>query len=666
MVSPEPSEVSDEAGSEGAGTTGALDPVRSPADPWWIYAALAALTIAATVAYSWGIGHDGINVYYAGAVRSMASSWHDFVYGAFDRQGSISIDKLPGAFWLQVLSVKVFGFNESAMVLPEVVAGALTIPVLFRTVRRVAGARTALVAAVLFTFTPAALTEPRGNESDPWSLLLILLAVDAVLRAIAGPRRRERGLPGLRTTGGLRSLILAGVWFGLAFQTKMGEAWLPVPAVAVAYAIAGPKSFKNRALRLSAAAGVMIVVSFSWVTFVALTPAHDRPFTDGTTDNSPFSQIFGYNGFGRFAGGGTATYGLPSIAPPSPDASEYANDLVQFGHRTAIGSAASWNRLLTDDIGRCAGWLLPIALIAGVAILFVRRNEPRTDPLRAATIAFGLWLLTDTIVFSASGTLIPYYTTMLVPGIAVLCAIGLKTALTATPTRTARIATAAAIAAAVGWSAWLQSAGGALWSWAAVVLAAAAISALFIGRPQRTNRVLVAALAVTGAVVGPIAADAWLLHNGGGAWDAAYAAQGTTTHPDTDFFLTALPVYGASFHDGDGDLWKQMMANGRRNNALTAPNDAYVAVFSGSAASFQVTNGTDRVLVIGGYTGLLPKPSVDDIAALLRQNRIFTAIVPGPLDTRAADPRIQLIIHTCHPTAPLQQDDAQYIYICES
>lgn len=35
------------------------------------------------------------------AVRSMAASWHNLLFGAFDPAGTLSVDKLPLAFWPQ-------------------------------------------------------------------------------------------------------------------------------------------------------------------------------------------------------------------------------------------------------------------------------------------------------------------------------------------------------------------------------------------------------------------------------------------------------------------------------------------------------------------------------------------------------------------------------------
>lgn len=647
-------------------------PVPRPADPRWARLALLAVTVAAAAAYSWGLDHDALHMYYAGAVRSMAGSWHDFFYGAFDRQGSISVDKLPGAFWVQALSVRVFGYSEWAMVLPQVVAGTLTIPVLYRTVRRVAGPRTALTAAVVFAATPAALAAPRGNESDPLALLLILLAADAVMRAVLGVRERKRRFPGIRSmrsmrsTGGTRSLLLAGVWLGLAFQAKMGEAWLPAPAFATAYAIAGPGRLKARAARLLAAGGVLVAVSLSWITFIALTPASERPFVDGTTDNSPFSQVFGYNGFGRL-GGGQDVYGLPRIVPPSPESLVHLHELRQYSADTVAGTSPSWHRLLTGSIGPDIGWLLPAAFAAGIAVLVMSRGRTRVDPARAAVIAFGLWLATDTVLFSTARTLIPYYTAMLAPGIAVLCALGLRSMFAAAPVARARLAIAAGLVGAIGWSAWLQSYGGALWSWIAATIGGAAVALLFARRYRDRARLLISGLTLTAVLAGPLSASVWLLCNGGGAWDSPYAPQGTAAHFNPAFHASRsdLSMYGAYFHNGNGEAWRRTMAKGAATNAMSAADQSYIAVFSSAEASFYVANGTQRVLVIGGYTGLMTTPTVDEISALLDQNRIRYAVIPGPLDTRAADPRIQLITDRCRPRVTPQMDDNAHLHLCD-
>lgn len=73
--------------------------------------ALLLIAALAGLSYAWALGRDPLEYYYAAAVRSMSMSWHTFIFGAFDPAGAITLDKLPGAFWVQALAVRVFGFR---------------------------------------------------------------------------------------------------------------------------------------------------------------------------------------------------------------------------------------------------------------------------------------------------------------------------------------------------------------------------------------------------------------------------------------------------------------------------------------------------------------------------------------------------------------------------
>ena len=161
-----------------------------------------AVAALAALSYAWGIGNDMLETYYAAAVRSMSESWHNFFFASFDPWGTVSIDKLPGAFWVQALSVRVFGFHVWSVVLPQVVEGALTVLVMYRAVRRVAGAAAGLTAAVVLAATPVTILLNRGNISDSLLILLLVLAADATTKAMA--------------TGRLSSLLVAGVWVNQA------------------------------------------------------------------------------------------------------------------------------------------------------------------------------------------------------------------------------------------------------------------------------------------------------------------------------------------------------------------------------------------------------------------------------------------------------------------
>ena len=73
-------------------------PWRSPVgQPAWARPALLAVAAVAAVAYGWGMAGASVESFYGAAARSMSESWHDFIFGAFDPAGTVTVDKLPGA-----------------------------------------------------------------------------------------------------------------------------------------------------------------------------------------------------------------------------------------------------------------------------------------------------------------------------------------------------------------------------------------------------------------------------------------------------------------------------------------------------------------------------------------------------------------------------------------
>ena len=74
---------------------------------------LALITIGAAALRLILIGKVAPDPFYDAAVRSMGLSWHNFFFGAFEPGASVSIDKPPVDLWLQVASVKLFGFSST-------------------------------------------------------------------------------------------------------------------------------------------------------------------------------------------------------------------------------------------------------------------------------------------------------------------------------------------------------------------------------------------------------------------------------------------------------------------------------------------------------------------------------------------------------------------------
>ena len=328
----------------------------------------------------------------------MSQSWHDFLFGAFDPAGTITVDKLPGSMWVQALSARIFGFHEWAILAPSAVEGALTVLVLYHCVRRLGGPLAGLGAVVILAASPATVTLNRGNIPDSLMILLLVLAADATVSAILNDR--------------WLSAVLAAVYVALAFQAKMVEAWLVLPALGLAYLVAGRGSTVHRIGRLVAMGATVAVVSLSYMTFVALTPASQRPYADGSPNNSLYHQVFVYNGFNR-------------VGQASP------NQLLGQTLGTRLFSQAEpppvWNRLFAGSYGHDTGWLLLAALVALAWILVQRRRAPRTDLVRAGALLWGVWLVVLGVVFTVSTTMNSYYAGALSPAVASL--LGLAGAL---------------------------------------------------------------------------------------------------------------------------------------------------------------------------------------------------------------------------------------------
>ncbi len=94
----------------------------------------AVLTTAAALRL-WRLSQNGFgNEYYTAGVRSMSLSWHNFLYNSFDPVGFISVDKPPVALWIQVASVKIFGFHPLSVLGPQALEGVGAVALLYHLV----------------------------------------------------------------------------------------------------------------------------------------------------------------------------------------------------------------------------------------------------------------------------------------------------------------------------------------------------------------------------------------------------------------------------------------------------------------------------------------------------------------------------------------------------
>jgi 4-amino-4-deoxy-L-arabinose transferase-like glycosyltransferase len=385
----------------------------------------------AALLYAWNITRAGYAPLYAQAVRSMSQSWMAFLYGAADPKATITLDKLAGAFLPQALSARIFGYHAWSLALPQVVEGVISVLVMYRVVRRWAGVVPGLLASAIFALTPVAASMFGHSMEDGALTMCLVLAADAYQRAVLEAR--------------LRWLVLAGVWVGLGFQAKMLQAWLVLPALAIGYLLTAPITLRRRLGQLGLAGLVMLAVSLSWIALYTFTPAHDRPYISGSTDNSAVAMVFGYNGLSRFG------LRIPGAAPVRNGISTFSfgPHRVERGGGTGPGPASGtgtgqpaagsgtgerhvtepgtgWAKLLGGSFGAEIGWLYPLALLALAAGLLRGGRPWRRDPIRGGFVMWGVWLLSFGLVFSKM-SVIPHtaYLAALAPPLAALSAAGI-------------------------------------------------------------------------------------------------------------------------------------------------------------------------------------------------------------------------------------------------
>ena len=373
--------------------------LRGPdTDPRWARPALLGLLALTALLYLWDLTRNGwANDFYAAAVQAGTKSWKAFFFGSFDSSNFITVDKTPASLWVMELSGRIFGFSQWSMLVPQALEGVASVGLLYAAVRRWFGPPAGLVAGLVLALTPVAALMFRFNNPDALLVLLMTAAAYALVRAIENGRTRW--------------LVFCGVLLGFAFLAKMLQAFLVVPGFAIAYLWAGAPRAWLRRLWQTAAMGAGIIVGAGWWILIAeLTPAADRPYFGGSTNNNILQLAIGYNGLGRLDGNETGSIGGGGA------------------QGSGFGGATGLLRLFHSEFGGQISWLLPAALICLAGLAWVSRRAVRTDRIRAAALLWGGWVIVTGLVFSyMSGIIHPYYMVALAPGIGALVGIGALT-----------------------------------------------------------------------------------------------------------------------------------------------------------------------------------------------------------------------------------------------
>ncbi|MDZ5721363.1 glycosyltransferase family 39 protein, partial [Bacillus sp. SXabc123] len=409
---------------------------------------------------------DTANQYYLAAVKSMTQSFHNFFYASFDPSGFVTVDKPPVVLWIQTIFALIFGVHTWGVTLPQALSGVGSVFLLYRMIKPAFGIGAARIAALVMALTPIAAAVSRTNNIDSMLVFTLLLGSACLLRAVK--------------QGKLVWLLTSFALIGLAFNMKMMQAFMVLPAFVLFYLIASRVSLKKKIGSLILSLVLLTGLSISWAVVVDSTSSSSRPYVGSSQTNSVLELAFGYNGTERLlgqttglaqgdinaAGGGNMQNHNTMQAPNSSESSGNSkldgsaanqNGNQSFGNHsqapqpptgqngtsnggggtrpTGGGGGKSMNMFGTGDAGPLRlfqsalsgqiSWMLPFALIGllGGIVSWYRDRRGQAAEMKE-TIFWAAWLVPVAGFFSIAGFFHQYYLIMLAPPIAALSGIG--------------------------------------------------------------------------------------------------------------------------------------------------------------------------------------------------------------------------------------------------
>ena len=607
-------------------------------DPAWVRLALLAILVATAALYLWNLSASGwANAYYSMAVQAASANWKAFFFGSLDAANAITVDKAPGSIWLMALSVRLFGLNSWAILVPQAMAGVATVGLVYLSVRRVLTPGAGLIAAVVTGLTPVAVLMFRFNNPDALLTLLMVASAYAILRA--------------QENAETRWLILAGILVGFGFLAKMLQVLLVVPVFALVYLVTAPTSFWRRIWQGTLAVVSMLIAGGWWVALVELWPADSRPYIGGSQSNSLIDLMLGYNGFGRING------------------NEIGSVIAGGGQ----GNAGAWGpigffRMFGYEVGTQVSWLIPAALILLLAGLWWTRKSVRTDSLRTSYLLWGGWLVVTGLIFSfMQGIFHPYYTVALAPSIGALVGIGTIQAWERRHSLSARVILSGVVTISVCWAWALLSRTPAWQPWLrpSLIFFGIAIALVLLVLDQLPGWTAAGALilAIVVSLAGPVA---YAVETAATPHTGAIPAAGPPNAVSNRFGRGApgfgfpnnpnfgrpsngggfgFPGVGGPGALGGGSLFGRPGPGGNVGGLLEASQpgstltnlllqDAnqytWVAATVGanSAAGFQLAT-QEPVMSIGGFNGTDPWPSLEQFQNWVNQGQIHYFISGG-------------------------------------
>ncbi|QOS82711.1 glycosyltransferase family 39 protein [Paenibacillus sp. JNUCC31] len=439
------------------------------------------IVLLAAFLNGYGIWNDQYaNSYYTTAVGSMLRNFHNFFYASLDSAGSVTVDKPPVVFWIQTVFAYVFGLHGWSVILPQALAGIGSVLLIYFMVKPTFGLGAARISALAMATVPVVAGVSRTNNIDSMLVFTLLLGSWFLFK---GSKQ-----------GSTWRILVAFALIGLAFNMKMLQAYMILPAFYLFYLLTFNAKWRRKIILLIGSTAVLAVVSLSWAVTVDSISADERPYIGSSETNSVLELAFGYNGLSRLTGqqNRSANAGMPYASSEGNFRGNF-NSQGSGTDQSGSGSAPTGNlpgngemggmngmtfpggqmpnggempngrnfragngggmggmfgtgekgplRLFQTELSGQASWLLPTVLLGCIAIFAGLRRRNITDKHKEALFWLA-WLLPVAAFFSVAGFFHQYYLIMLAPPVVALTGAGFAAMWTAYRERN-------------GWQAWL-------------------------------------------------------------------------------------------------------------------------------------------------------------------------------------------------------------------
>lgn len=575
---------------------GAASPLGVDArGPWpWEKVGLAVLLTATAAMFLWGLDRNGwANPYYSAAAQAGSQDWKAFLYGSLDAGNLITVDKPPLSIWIMSLSVRLFGLNSWALLVPQALMGVTTTWLIYRIIRRSHTAAPALLGGLIYATTPVVVLMSRYNNPEPLMGLLTVAAVYFMLRAV------ESNL--------WHWYLIAGVSLGLGFMAKQIQALLPIPALVLVVLIFGAGTISSRLLRLVGSFVALVISGGWWMALVELTPAANRPFVGGSATNSILELTLDYNGLARF------------IRIPTQ---------ISGNRATSKDELAPYNggftRIFDGNFAPEIAWLTFTAIALTIVLVVLYRTLRLARLQKCLVVVSTSWFAITFLLLCFMGSMIhTYYTYSLAAPVALVIPVGLAVLWQQRDRFALRMIGALVVGSSTymcvrvlnysdQWPTWFRM--------LVVITGIAAAGGWLVSKDQK--QALIASTAVAAAlVIAPFGADVYTIST---TQNGTNPQSGPIANDPMAMSRLLLMAKAGS------PAWALQTAYGstpvesiREMLSLTRGKSTWAAAtFSAqNAALYQLESG-QPVIAVGGWLGTDPAPTLAQFEALVAERRV--------------------------------------------